>query len=354
MSGNQTSPTVCASSTSASTLRDTDHSIGSPELPPRASRRLLAAATSRLPSSRLKGAPGAIVFHPEDDTDSEIELFPTKSRKGSKRQKVNHPNDDENDGHRARISISPSPDSDIESVQQLALVHPVIKRARRIIDPQNAADATLIASTSRAGAEYYDSDADDLTGPIKGMKDTANHFRNVKWGACATDKSNDADFPTTPAFRAFVPGRFERLADGTAFDQKRKLIVKLTDAKGTKHIYANPPPRDWTNQDAITALNKKTVQQIRRNTDVKFRARVNEYVEVERAWILAHLKDGGPEHSWARFVNEFNKEFAGKVVEGAKDVRPMRSQSSLSKEVSGRKEFYGKGVVPVLNKAAKK
>lgn len=230
----------------------------------------------------------------------------------------------------------------------------MIKRAQRIIDPENAADAILITSASRAGPDYYDSDADDLPGPIKGMKDTANHFRNVKWGVYATDKSNNADFPAIPTFRTFVPGRFERLADGTAFDQKHKLIVKLTDTKGTKHIYANPPPRDWSNQDAITALNKKTVQQIRRNTEVKFRAPVIEYVEVERVWILAHLKDGAPEHSWTRFVGDFNKQFAGKSVQGVEDPRPTRSQSSLSKEVSGRKEFYGKGIVPVLGKVAEK
>jgi hypothetical protein len=62
-------------------------------------------------------------------------------------------------------------------------------------------------------------------------------------------------------------------SDGSAADQKAKLVIKLTDGNGKKHIYTNPPPRHWNNQEAITALNKRIVQQTRRTTSVLFRVR---------------------------------------------------------------------------------
>jgi hypothetical protein len=54
-------------------------------------------------------------------------------------------------------------------------------------------------------------------------------------------------------------------------------------------------------------------------------------------------------------VSDFNDKFAGKVVEGGNGPRPGRTQSSLSKEI-GRfvDKYYGKGLVPVLAKNAKK
>jgi hypothetical protein len=149
--------------------------------------------------------------------------------------------------------------------------------------------------------------------------------------------------------------RFERLADGSAVDQKAKLIVKLTDGNGKKHIYANPPPRDWNNQEAISALNKRTVQQIRRTTSVQFRARVPEYSALERQWLLANLAAGKPTHGWKRLATDFNKQFAGKLAPGGTVPRPPRTQSSLSKEISRfGAAFYAKGLVPVLVKKVKK
>jgi hypothetical protein len=218
------------------------------------------------------------------------------------------------------------------------------------IDPADVNNAKLIATTSRARADHYDSDADGL--PV--MKNPKDLFRDVRWRDHTTEKSNDDDFPASLAFRAFIPGRFERLANGTAFDLKRKLIVKLTDIKGNKCIYANLPPRDWINQDAIAALNKKMLQLIRRNTAFKLRARVVDYVGVERALIPAHLNNGKPAHGWKRCADDFDKQFAGKVVPCAERLRPARSQGSLSEEVSGRKEFDGKSVIPVMHKTVKK
>jgi hypothetical protein len=309
--------------------------------------------TSRINSNGRKRVIRQVISHPEDNTDSEIELFPTKPRNRFKRQKISHPHTAELVAARESDAHS-DVDSDDESVQQLSLSQPITKRSERILDPKKPEHAKLIAKGTKVGAEYYDSDADDLPGPIKGI--TKSHlFRNVTWGAYAKDMSNDADFPTRPSFTQFVPGRFERLPDGTVSDQKSKLIIKLTDHKGKKHIYTNPPPRDWNNQEAITVLNKRTVQQIRRTTEIKFRARVDEYIDAERKWLLANLTAGKPTNGWKRLVASFNEQFAGKVVKGSSGRRPARTQSSLSKEV-GRfgDKFYGKGLVPVLAKKVKK
>jgi hypothetical protein len=131
-------------------------------------------------------------------------------------------------------------------------------------------------------------------------------------------------------------------------DQKAKLGIKLLDNAGRKRIFTNPPPRDWNNQEAISALNKRTVQQIRRNTCVRFRDVVHAYVQAERRWILANLVNGKPEVGWRDFVKQFNAQFEGKVVEGATGPRPFRSVSSLTKEVERfGPMWYAKGLVPL-------
>jgi hypothetical protein len=313
-----------------------------------------APPTSRpkYPTAGRKRVIRQVVAHPEDDTDSEIELFPTKPRYRIKRQKNTHHATPEPDVA-GDVDGNFEADSDSESVKQLSYSQPVMKRSERILDPNKPEHARLIATTTKVGADYYDSDADDLPGPIKGIT-KSGLFRNVAWGSYAKDMDNDTDFPTHPAFTQFVPGRFERLNNGEASDQKAKLIIKLTDNKGKKHVYANPPPRDWNNQEAITVLNKRTVQQIRRTTEIKFRARVDEYIDVERQWLLANLTAGKPTNGWKGLVAEFNHQFAGKVVKGGAGPRPARTQSSLSKEV-GRfgDRFYNKGLVPVLAKKGK-
>tara|TARA_R110002003_G_scaffold284_4_gene18284 strand:+ start:86 stop:2128 length:2043 start_codon:yes stop_codon:yes gene_type:complete len=280
-------------------------------------------------------------------------MIPPKTRNTSKRQKTSQkPRDAENE--EVMFDAGHESDSDNESVQQLSLMQPVMKRSDRILDPKNAEHARLIATATKVGKEYYDSDADDLPGDIKGIK-KSHLFRNVAWGAYATSSSNDDEFAALPEFTQFVPGRFERLPDGTVADQKAKLVIKLVDEAGKKRIFANPPPRDWQNQEALTALNKRTVQQIRRCTRVRFREAVEAYLPAERRWILANLLDGKPKDGWKAFVKAFNQQFEGKVVPGSSAPRPGRSHSSLTKEVERfAKDFYAKGCVPVVRKKEKK
>jgi len=54
-------------------------------------------------------------------------------------------------------------------------------------------------------------------------------------------------------------------------------------------------------------LNKRTIQQIRRNTSVRFREVVQAYVVEERRWILANLTTGKPTRDRKTFVEEFKK-----------------------------------------------
>ena len=144
----------------------------------------------------------------------------------------------------------------------------------------------------------------------------------------------------------FVPGRFELLPDGTAFDQKHKLLIRLTDTHSRTRIFTNPPPLDWTDQVAITALNKRSVQQIRRNTHVRFREVVAHYVKQEREWILKHLVAGKPRDGWKKFVVAFNRKFKGKVLDKTGVPRPERSHSSLTKEVERFGGVYSQGGIP--------
>ncbi|KAL6712298.1 hypothetical protein ACN47E_000175 [Coniothyrium glycines] len=311
-----------------------------------------------------RGYPSSEFSHDEDDTDSEIELFPSaRSRKRTADETPKTPSTSK--PKRSKISHTPVSEEDDEEVssnedahgaasQQISLMTPVMKRTRRILDPKNPTHAALIARAPKIGPEVYDSDASESPGDVKETS-KPHLFRNVKWGAHALDYSNDADFAREPEFTQFVPGRFELQPDGSVSDQKAKLVIKLTDKHGRKRIFANPPPRDWHNQEAITALNKRTVQQIRRNTNVRFREVVHAYVPEERKWILAHLTAGKPTMGWKAFVEGFNARFEGKVVGGAKGARPHRSHSSLTKEVERfGPQFYARGLVPVASKKAKR
>ncbi|RAR09832.1 hypothetical protein DDE82_001549 [Stemphylium lycopersici] len=270
----------------------------------------------------LKRKHTQLVTHPEDDTNSDIDIMPRKGR--TKKAEVSLPE-------------SPAP----------PLATPTMKRIQRTLDPNKPTHAALVSGATKAGSEYYDSDADDLVG---GAKDAGRPdlFRNVTWGAYVTDYSVDADFQANPEFTQFVPGRFELLPDGTARDQKYKLVIKLLDKAGKKRIFTNLPPRDWNSHEAIRALNKRTVQQIQRNTSVRFREVVRTYVEEEQSWILANLSAGKPTEGWKRFVDEFNETFKGKTLMGTAGIRPFRSHSSLSKEVERfGADFYAKGQVTV-------
>jgi hypothetical protein len=230
-------------------------------------------------------------------------------------------------------------------------------RKQRIVDPTHPADALLILGAPKASSDIYDSDEESLAGDIApSTTSKAELFRNVQWGPAASDTSNDADFPTEPSFDQFVPGRWERLADGTLRDQKNKLLVRLTSKDGRKLIFKNPPPKDWNDQKAITCLNKRVSQQIRRNTAVRFRLEVESYVHEERVWINDYLTNGKPADGWKTFVAAFNAKFAGKALEGCEGPRPARTHSSLTKEVERfGKEYYAKGKVPqIQSKGGKK
>lgn len=230
-------------------------------------------------------------------------------------------------------------------------------RKQRIVDHTDPADMLLILGAPKAGSDIYDSDDESLDGDVPASTTTKpDLFRNIKWGPAATDLSDNAAFPTEPTFEQFVPGRWERLADGTLHDQKHKLLVRLTSKDGRKLIFKNPPPKDWHDQKAITALNKRVSQQIRRNTEVRFRPEVEPYVREERAWIRDNLVQGKPANGWKAFVDKFNTQFAGKMLEGYEQPRQERTHSSLTKEVERfGKKFYAKGKVPeISSKGGKK
>lgn len=237
-------------------------------------------------------------------------------------------------------------DEQPKSKPNLTLWQPAMRRAQRIVnadDPESyVAIQHAIADGRSYDDVYFDSD-EDLNDPPTNVG-KPDLFRNVRWKDAAFDTETEP-FETTE-FTQFVPGRWERLPSGELRDQKEKLVIKLIDLNGNRRIFQNPPPKDWKNQEALTALNKRIVQQIRRNTDIRFRPQVIPYSQEERRWILANLNsESKPKKGWRRFVDEFNEQFEGKVIDG--DARPARTHSSLTKEVERfREEYYSKGKIP--------
>ncbi|KAF2791941.1 hypothetical protein K505DRAFT_247767 [Melanomma pulvis-pyrius CBS 109.77] len=228
--------------------------------------------------------------------------------------------------------------------EQLFLVNPVMKRMKRIVDPSNPRDAGLIRQATKAGPEYYDSEADDLPGEVQSVKHP-EWYRNVKWGPIASDYTH---FQQSEPHVQFVPGRWEHQPDGTVRDQKHKLLVKFVDNNGKQKIFTNPPPKDWNHQEALTALNKRIAQQWRRSTNYRFRPVVCAYVREERVWISKNLNDEGkPTDGWKSFVDAFNAAFHNKMLSGQDDPRPLRSQSSLTKEIERFSAVYKAGRIPV-------
>jgi hypothetical protein len=309
------------------------------------------------------------------DTDSSIEIQPlsndstdptgeprTAASSRAKRVKTAHKDRNYDDDSEFDAADEREPES--PSSSPTVLFSTSLKRSERMLDPRNPEHAVLIAAAPKAGPEYYDSEAEDLPGPVKDT--TKPHlFRNVKWGALATGYSDPTAFPTEPELYVppvfaltipiiintthstqFVPGRFELLPDGTAFDQKHKLLIRLTDTHSRTRVFNNPPPLDWNDQVAITALNKRSVQQIRRNTHVRFREVVAPYVKQEREWIVNHLEAGKPKGGWKKFVVAFNRRFKGKVLDKKGPPRPERSHSSLTKEVERFGGVYSQGGIP--------
>ncbi|KAJ8119082.1 hypothetical protein OPT61_g72 [Boeremia exigua] len=154
-------------------------------------------------------------FEEEDDTDSEIDIMPpsrmivkvamekssahTAARRQIKKVKNSH-RDSDSDYH--GDSDFDAGDEGSSPANNLVLSSNVLKRSERMLDPNNPEHAALIAATPKAGSEYYDSDAEDLPG---NAKDTSKPhlFRNVSWGAFATDYSDPHAFTTEPELWVF-------------------------------------------------------------------------------------------------------------------------------------------------------
>jgi len=252
---------------------------------------------------------------------------------------------DENTVSQSDDQADSGSDTDEESEPEYFLVEPKLKRSARIVDPSNPAHAELIRQATLVGSEIYEEDvAQDLPGDPPNCS-RPELYRNVKWGTAATSYD---EFKQTEPFIDITPGRYELQPDGTVKDQKYKLVVKLYDLKGNRKIFRNPPPKDWNNQAALSALNKRIVQQWRRNTRYRFRKAVTPYLPEERAWILKTLNDRGkPASSWKSFVQDFNAKFEGQMLTGQDAPRPERTQSSLSKEISRFSVDYKAGKAPV-------
>jgi hypothetical protein len=228
------------------------------------------------------------------------------------------------------------------------LVTREMKRKDRIVNPEDPNDAALIAKSTKASKDIYDSDAELEEGEIGRNILHKDLFLNVRWGPYAYEK-DDEEFVQTLEDDTLIPGRWERLPDGTLRDQKAKLVVKVIDEHGNKKIFRNEPPKDWNNQTAISILNKRILQQVRRNTNVRRRDLVVPYERFEREWISKNLtKEAKPRKGWTQFVREFNREFKGKEFPNVEGKRPERTKSSLTKEVDRFREEYAKGKVPDL------
>lgn len=144
-------------------------------------------------------------FDEDDDTDSEIDIMPPKRNLDAqrapkhparrtlptKKHKVTHLDSDYTD------SDSDSGALPTSSAEPLILSSTVLKRAERMLDPNNREHAALIAAAPKAGRDYYDSDGDELPGPVKETS-KPHLFRNVKWGSLAHDYSDPTAFPTEP------------------------------------------------------------------------------------------------------------------------------------------------------------
>ncbi|KAF2021000.1 hypothetical protein BU24DRAFT_469768 [Aaosphaeria arxii CBS 175.79] len=234
---------------------------------------------------------------------------------------------------------------------------PIMTRASRMVDELNPQDARLIQEAiqqgRKAGSDVYDSDPEaDYKEELK-QYNKKNVYRNVRWGDGAYQTNAPDDQWKVTNFTPFVPGRWERMPDGTLRDQKEKCIIRILDQQGKKRIFLNHPPKDWNDHAALAALNKRVVQQIRRHTKIRFRNAALPYAQEERIWISKNLKpnETKPLKGWGRFVAEFNEAFQGKTLgEFPHQPRPARTQSSLSKEVERFAKIYKSGDIPITAK----
>ena len=136
---------------------------------------------------------------PNDSTDPTAESRTVASSR-AKRASTAHKNNNHDDD--SDFDAADEKESSSLRSSPTVLFSTSLKRSERMLDPKNPEHATLIAAAPKAGSEYYDSEAEDLPGPIKDT--TKPHlFRNVKWGALATDYTDPTAFPTEPEL--YVP-----------------------------------------------------------------------------------------------------------------------------------------------------
>lgn len=119
----------------------------------------------------------------------------TASRKAKKVKTVHEDSEYEDDAMFDAGDEQSSPNSSPDG--KLILSSNVLKRAERMLDPTNPGHAKLITAATKAGSEYYDSDAEELPGNVK-ETNKPHLFRHVKWGSLATDYSHPEDFTTEP------------------------------------------------------------------------------------------------------------------------------------------------------------
>jgi hypothetical protein len=260
---------------------------------------------------------------------------------------------EENKTENTNVNDDKGPGDEHEGSSDIILVEAWTSRYKRIVkedDPKNAElIAKAIADGKMAGDEVYDTDGEDDPNTINKNVKNPEWYQPVRWGEKTFDTEDATWNPTVlEEFTNFVPGRWEHMPNGEVRDQKHKCIIKLVDLNGKKVTFHNNPPKDWSDQKAISALSKRVVQQIRRNTNYRFRDVVTPYLPEERKWILTQLNVGKPKKGFRAFRADFNKQFAGKKLAGDDSVRPYRSESSLQKELDGRKEDYKNGHIPVL------
>ncbi|KAL9094207.1 MAG: hypothetical protein Q9165_003622 [Trypethelium subeluteriae] len=93
---------------------------------------------------------------------------------------------------------------------------------------------------------------------------------------------------------------------------------------------------DWCSRASINSLNKWKAQILRRCTGKNVRKSITPYLKRERDWIQAYRR----KHSGLSdtdLADAFNKEFAGKVVDGSSSPRPMRSRASIQSDLARTK-----------------
>ncbi|KAL9065043.1 MAG: hypothetical protein Q9157_007616 [Trypethelium eluteriae] len=90
---------------------------------------------------------------------------------------------------------------------------------------------------------------------------------------------------------------------------------------------------DWSSRACINSLNKWKAQVLRRCTGKNVRKTITPYLRRERDWIQAYRREH-LRHSDTDLADAFNKEFAGKIIDGSSSPRPTRSRASIQSDLA--------------------